>query len=129
MKEGDNEWITFFLFNTMIKIEKETHPMFNNSRFRTAAINSSVNLEIQLSLWRLIDDCKANKINLDYLQIFILSVEIINGKKIQKITHTQEKSPFCFINIIERIEYPIDNLTIWVIDDGDNSTMLFPSDY
>ncbi len=95
--------------------------MFKNPRYATRGINAEIPLALQLVLWKMIDEMEAAQ--KDYLQVFILSSE--NGE--QKIVHEQEQPDY-------RKEYtyssdcPV-NAKIFVIDDGDHSTMLLAEEY
>ncbi len=95
--------------------------MFKNSRYATCGINAEIPLALQLVLWKMIDDMEvAQK---DYLQVFTLSSE--NGE--QKIVHEQEQPDY-------RKEYIFSgdcsvDAKIFVIDDGDHSTMLLADEY
>ncbi len=95
--------------------------MFNNSHYATRGINAEIPLALQLVLWKMIDEMEVAK--KDYLQVFILSSE--NGE--QKIVHEQEQPDY-------RKEYVFSgdclvNAKIFVIDDGDHSTMLLAEEY
>ncbi len=95
--------------------------MFNNSRYATRSINAEIPLALQLILWKMIDEMEvAQK---DYLQVFTLSSE--NGEQI--IIHEQEQPDY-------RKEYVFSgdcqiDAKIFVIDDGDHSTMLLADEY
>ena len=95
--------------------------MFNNPRYCTSGISSTVPLLTQIILWGLIDTMEvAEK---DYLQIFMLTSE--NGN--QKIVHEQEQPDY-------RREYifPADKpvtTKIFVIDDETHTTMLLAEEY
>ncbi len=95
--------------------------MFKNARYATRGINAEIPLALQLILWKMIDEMEvAQK---DYLQVFTLSTE--NGE--QKIIHEQEQPDY-------RKEYVFStdrlvNAKIFVIDDGDHSTMLLAEEY
>lgn len=103
--------------------------MFNNTRYMTRGIQEDVGLDLQLILWQLIDDCKAKGIKLDYLQVFELSTETIDGQIVQIVLHRQEEPNYQSTHRFVPIEQPMNTTKIWVIDDGDHSTMLFPSEY
>lgn len=95
--------------------------MFNNSRCATRGINAEIPLALQLILWKMIDEMEvAQK---DYLQVFTLCSE--NGK--QKIIHEQEQPDYRKEYIFSS-DYLI-NEKIYVIDDGDYSTMLLWEEY
>ena len=95
--------------------------MFKNPRYATRGINAEIPLALQLILWKMIDEMEVAR--KDYLQVFILSTE--NGE--QKIIHEQEQPDY-------RKEYVFSgdclvNAKIFVIDDGDHSTMLLAEEY
>jgi hypothetical protein len=94
-------------------------------RYATRQIASSVSVEIQGILWRMIDTRCNNQEALDYLQVFHLQ----RIGDMQMITNKQEQPP---MEMVVRLELkgsqPIDT-TIWIMDDGSHCTMLFPNDY
>lgn len=95
--------------------------MFNNNRYITRGIETTVPLWIQNLAWYAIDTMEVE--TKDYLQIFTLSAE--NGK--EKIVHIQEQPTY-------EKEYTVDTdepitVKIFVIDDVDHSTMLLASEY
>ena len=63
-------------------------PKFNNLRYATRGISSTLPLMLQIILWGLIDTMEV--VEKDYLQIFTLTSE--NGK--QKIVHEQEQPEY-----------------------------------
>ena len=100
--------------------------MFDKQKYLTCGINSKVPLAIQLSLWHMIEKARPN-VQLDYLQIFRLSVTKTNGMTVQKIIHEQENPPYK-----TSIDLPaVDTYSgkIYVIDDDTHSTMLLPEEY
>lgn len=98
--------------------------MFTNPRYLTRGINDSVAPELQLCMWHMIDMMNVEK---DYLQVFELSIIEIDGINVQHIHHFQEVPPFSQdIDLI--IDNPITS-KIYVIDDGDHSTMLLTEEY
>lgn len=94
--------------------------MFDNPRYLTKGVNQSISLELQIFMWSCIDNLKVEK---DYLQVFNLSV--VNG--IQRVEHKQEvpkyKNTYSVL-----VSNPVD-AKIFVIDDGDYSTMLLAEEY
>lgn len=100
--------------------------MFQNPRYLTRGVQASVPLDIQLLLWSLIEEAR-EKTKLDYLQVFRLEVVGIQGVNLQSIEHHQEQ-PEYRENYILHVSEPI-NITVWVIDDEDHSTMLLPDEY
>ena len=94
--------------------------MFNSNRYITKGVQENISLELQFFMWDCIDNLSEPK---GYLQVFNLSVV----GSLQRITHTSEEPEY-------KKEYliPLDNpITekIYVIDDGDHSTMLLAEEY
>ena len=94
--------------------------MFDNKRYITRGVSSEVPIELQMSLWFLIEDLPIEK---DYLQVFKCSGE--NGK--QKIEHIQEEPEYKKEYLLEAGTLFIGK--IFVIDDGDHSTMMLAEEY
>ena len=95
--------------------------MFNNPKYLTKGVQSSVPGWLVILLWRLIEIMPVER--KDYLQVFRLR-RTGTG---QHITHTQEQPPY---------QYDLDvpctdamNAKIFVLDDGTNSTMLLADEY
>lgn len=95
--------------------------MFKNKRFITCGVNNEIPLILQLSMWSLIDELKIPK---DYLQIF----ELNESEGHQKITHSQEQ-PTYKKEYLLKTDAPFIYAKIYVIDDGEHSTMLLSSEY
>ena len=94
--------------------------MFDKERYLTRGIQAEIPFEIQLIMWECIEKLPGLK---DYLQVFKLSV--LDGKQI--IVHEQEQPEY-------RKEYRLNTGTsitqkVYVIDDGDYSTMLLAEEY
>ncbi len=102
--------------------------IFANWMYATRGIIAEVEPSLQTLLWELLDAKAESGQELDYLQIFELSVVDTPAGKVQRIVHRQEQPFFRDIHECLRVEYPIE-LRIWVIDDGDHATMLLPSEY
>ena len=96
--------------------------MFKNKRFITQGVNSQVSLLLQLFMWQCIEDMPPPK---DYLQVFELTLE--DGK--QKIIHSQEEPEYKQEYLLNLTDAPIFIGKVFVIDDGDHSTMLLASEY
>lgn len=90
-------------------------------RYLTRGIDESIPLELQIFLWEAVDRMPEPK---DYLQIFRLNVE--NGLQIVK--HTSEQPEFKMQYILAEVEKTI-TAKIYVIDDGENCTMLLAEEY
>lgn len=98
-----------------------------DNRYVTRGVNEEVDIRIQLIIWSMIDKVKyEGDVELDYLQIFKIRKE---GNKIV-INQSQEVPEYsCSYEIeIEDVELN-DEIKIYVIDSGEYSTMLFPSEY
>lgn len=99
--------------------------MFDNPRYISHSVDNNLSPFMQMLLWEMIDSMDMEQ---DYLQIFKLIPVNINGIMVQKIIHTQEKPKYEKIIILNRLTLPI-NAKIYVIDDGEHSTMLFAEEY
>ena len=95
--------------------------MFQNNRYLTRGVNAEIPIELQLFLWDALEEIPEPK---DYFQVFRLSV--LNG--IQCIEHEQEQPPFKRKYLLPTIETPITE-KVYIIDDGDHSTMLLAEEY
>ena len=94
--------------------------MFDNSRYLTCGVDSTIPLELQLFLWECVDRLPEPK---DYLQVFELKPVGI----LQSITHRSEEPEYHMEYIIP-MENPIAE-KVYIIDDGDHSTMLLANEY
>lgn len=106
---------------------KGVENMFDNKekRYMTRAISEELDLEIAVLLWQLIDVKNKLDVELDYLQVFELSIS--NGK--QAIIHRQEVPERQAFLIHPLVNTEPITRTIWCIDNGDSQMMLFPADY
>ena len=98
-----------------------------DNRYITRGVNEEVDIRLQLIMWSMIDKLKGKgNVELDYLQIFKVRKE---GKKIV-INQSQEVPKYSCTYEIEVEDIQIeDEIKIYVIDSGEYSTMLFPSEY
>ena len=99
--------------------------MFKNNRFITAGVRDTIPVTTQMLLWMLVDTMKeATK---DYLQVFRLS----NAAGEQKIVHSQEEPDYKKEHIFaaEYIESAPVETKVYIIDDGDHTTMLLTEEY
>ena len=94
--------------------------MFHNARYLTKGVNSQIPKDLQLALWAMIDLNEGEK---DYLQVF--NIECRKGCTV--INHSQEVPAY------EKVFHFTFDLgftgKIYVIDDGDHSTMLLAEEY
>lgn len=94
--------------------------MFDNERYLTCGVDSTIPLELQLFLWGCVERMPAPK---DYLQVFDLE----KVDCMQSITHRSEEPAYRKVYLLPS-EAPITE-KLYVIDDGDHSTMLLASEY
>lgn len=109
--------------NTVLENKK-----FKNARYMTCGINEKLAHWYQLEIWDIISDFVESGAEVDYFQIFEFEVAEIDGKKVQKIIHKQENPEYEkeHTTILQGNGF---NGRVWVIDDVDHSTMLFPEEY
>ena len=98
-----------------------------DNRYVTKGVNDEVDIRLQLIMWSMIDKLKdEGNVELDYLQVFKLRRE---GNKIL-INQSQEVPEYLCTYEIEIEDIQIDDeIKVYVIDSGEYSTMLFPSEY
>jgi len=96
----------------------EISALFDNERYLTRGIDAEIPPGLQLTLWHMIDLRRLAKAELDYLQVF----ELHDVHGTQQIIHSQEQPAYraeaWFLG-----EAPL-VAKIYVIDDGDHSTMM-----
>ena len=102
---------------------------FDKDKYMTNTIQENLPVELQIFLWECIENLIRQDIELDYLQIFVIS----SDKKTISILHSQEQ-PIPFENRYESLNEVIaglitENLKIYVIDNIEYSTMLFANEY
>ena len=97
--------------------------MFNNQRFVTCGIADELSPELQAFLWKLIKEMEVTE--QDYLQVFDLSC---CGNE-QIIVHEQEQPEYKKEHRLEIVGTPIFVGKIFVIDDGDHTTMMKSDEY
>ena len=98
-----------------------------DNRYVTTGVNEEVDIRLQLIMWSMIDKLRdEGNIELDYLQVFKL---IREGNKIV-INQSQEVPEYSCTYEIELEDIQIDDeIKVYVIDSGEYSTILFPSEY
>ena len=98
-----------------------------DNRYVTRGVNEEVDIRFQLIMWSMIDKLNdEGNVELDYLQVFKLRKE---GNKIV-INQSQEVPEYSCTYEIEIEDVQIDDeIKVYVIDSGEYSTMLFPSEY
>ena len=98
-----------------------------DNRYVTREVNEEVDIRLQLIMWSMIDKLKDEEsVELDYLQVFKIRKE---GNKVV-INQSQEVPEYSCTYEIEIEDIQIeDEIKVYVIDSGEYSTMLFPSEY
>lgn len=94
--------------------------MFKNSRYLTKGVQAEISLELQIFMWNCIDQLPEER---DYLQVFNLEA----FGEMQRIVHTSENPEYKMEYLIPS-ESPI-TAKVYIIDDGDHSTMLLANEY
>lgn len=96
--------------------------MFDKDRYLTRGVSEEIPLEIQILLWSMIGEIKIKK---DYLQVF--EIEPIKNSLL-KIEHRQEIPKYKKEHVV--VNTGINSkVKIFVIDDGEYSTMMLGSEY
>ena len=102
--------------------------MFNiDKKYMTIGIKEEIGIDIQLFMWNEIEKRINLKKELDYLQVFNISI-IDKDKGIVKIEHTQEIPEYKKTSIIKSKEVR-NNLKVFVILEAEYATMLLTSEY
>lgn len=98
------------------------------NRYVTCGIDNDLPPEIQITIWQAIDTKKALGEKLDYLQI----TKFKRYKDTLLLVSIEQEQPenkyICYIPYAESYK-DILAKTVYVIDDGDHSTMLFAEEY
>lgn len=102
--------------------------MFVGKRYATRGVNNRLGLDVQLLLWSLIDIRKEKGIEIDYLQVFELSVIQKDGIDIQYVIHRQEGPPAVDNYYVPQLETTT-QITVWVMDCDEYCMMLLPEEY
>ena len=89
-------------------------------RYLTCGVDAAIPLELQFFLWECVERMPAPK---DYLQVFNLKPV----GKLQSITHSSEEPDYQMEYLLPS-DAPITE-KIYIIDDGDHTTMLLSSEY
>ena len=102
--------------------------MFNiDKKYMTIGIKENLGIDIQLFMWNEIEKRINLKKELDYLQVFNISI-IDKDKGIVKIEHTQEIPEYKKTSIIKSKEVR-NNLKVFVILEAEYATMLLATEY
>ena len=97
--------------------------MFDKDRYLTQGIDATIPLEVQAAMWITIELMPEPK---SYLQVFELEPL---GEFVQRMTHTQEQPDYS-CEVYVPLPHDVEAVTakVYVIDDGDHSTMLLPEE-
>ena len=96
--------------------------MFSNKRYLTREVANRVPVEIQILMWNLVEEIEGEK---DYLQVF----EVIpNRSEFVEIIHKQEVPKFTSNYIIKNVGIET-KMKLYIIDNGQYSTMMFSHEY
>lgn len=95
--------------------------MFTNERYLTREVADRVLIDIQLLMWNLVEQIEEK----DYLQVFELTPK---GNGVVEIIHKQEIPEVTSIYKIENNEIK-NKMKLYIIDNGEYSTMMFSHEY
>lgn len=95
--------------------------MFSNKRYLTKGVQADIPFELQLFMWECINRLPEER---DYFQVFKLKV--VDG--IQRIHHFSEQPEYSMEYLLPTVTNPV-TAKVYVIDDGDHSTMLLAEEY
>lgn len=94
--------------------------MFTNERYLTCGVDNTIPMDLQLFMWECVEKLPEQK---DYLQVFTLQP----SGSMQRLTHTSEEPEYHREYIIPS-DTPL-SAKVYIIDDGDHSTMLLAEEY
>lgn len=98
--------------------------MFKNERYLTVGIANTLPPWLVFMLWDTIDNMETP---VDYLQVFSVSYEEKDGLSYLTIVHSQENPEYT--QTYTAVSQDKVNAKIFVIDDGDHSTMMLAEEY
>ncbi len=94
--------------------------LFQNDRYMTRGVDADIPPELQIFLWNCIDRLPEER---DYFQVFKLEPM----GEMQRISHTSEQ-PEYHMEYMVLSDNPV-TAKLYVIDDGDHTTMLLAEEY
>lgn len=102
--------------------------MFDNgNRYISRGINDEIPIDVQIFMWQLIEELKDTIEDIDYLQVFTISI-VDESENTIRIIHSQEVPEYKKIWIFEASE-PCNEEKIFVIDDWSHAIMLLAKEY
>ena len=96
--------------------------MFDKERYLTRGVCNEIPFEIQLLLWSMIEEVTVKK---DYLQVF--EIEPVKDNLL-KIEHRQEVPKYKKEVVVRNVGIN-SKVRLFVIDDGEYSTMMLSEEY
>ena len=100
---------------------------FTGKRYITSGVENEIPVELQFTMWDMIDVLRHSNQKLDYLQVFMLRPVYEKGTQVQEIVHKQEQ-PWRKKKITVESDAPV-SAKIFVIDDTTHITMLLNHEY
>lgn len=101
--------------------------MFEGAKYMTRGVQSQISLDLQLMMWRMIEELKDKEISMDYLQVFKLTRITKDNSVLQQVKHEQE-IPFYVTTITVAVDEAVDTrlFVISLQDENDReySTMM-----
>lgn len=98
------------------------------NRYETRGINQKLDIRYRLLIWQLIDELGESQ-ELDYLQVFKFEERKDDNGCVSKfLVHTQEVPEYKMEHVLDLTDNFVEG-TVFVIDDGDHSTMLWADEY
>src|SRR5699024_7970368 len=94
-------------------------------RFITRSIFEHLYDELKVTLWNLIDVQLNENLELDYLQVFELKIVGQKQQIIHRELFTERERKY----MISLQQAKPNKATVWCLDDGVNTIMLYPANY
>lgn len=108
---------------------KDPSKSFAGRRYVTSGVADRIAPEVQAVLWRMIDNKRDAGEELDYIQMFELSASKNNrGEEVQIVVQRQERPAFVDAEAVAGLSVLVTE-RVWVVDDGECSTMMLPEEY
>lgn len=100
--------------------------MFDKDRYITRGIKENLHPLHYLELWNMIDAMEVEQ--KDYLQVFKVSSRPVKKGHLIEVDHVQESPPYRAIHRFYSA-IPTGIVRVFVIDEGERSTMLLANEY
>ncbi|ELK39419.1 hypothetical protein D478_24483 [Brevibacillus agri BAB-2500] len=102
---------------------------FTSDRYVRRGVNEVVPVELQLILWSILEKRQERGDQLDFLKVFELSAEWVDGEPLQKVINRQEQPFHREVFYVDHTENLAIGVTVWIVDSRTYSTMLLPEEY